>query len=178
MHFSLSSAEPKKTESLNLENFSGFLEGNSASGASHPIIAIVTHYDNLSVIPDLPSGLNNNSSGVVVLMELIRILSKFYENYDNFIKYDLLFLFSTAGKIDFEGTQSFINALDSSLLDNIAFVLCLDSLGQEQKTNQKEKSKLYMHVSRFPKEDEDHAISFQKVSQISLYSFLTQPLRT
>lgn len=52
LHFSLSASDPRKIETLNLENFYGFLEGsNSGSGSQNPIIAIVTNYDSLSIAP-------------------------------------------------------------------------------------------------------------------------------
>jgi hypothetical protein len=53
LHFSLSASDPRKIETLHLENFYGFLEGsnNSGSGSQNPIIAIVTNYDNLSIAP-------------------------------------------------------------------------------------------------------------------------------
>jgi hypothetical protein len=50
LHFSLSVNEPKKIESINLENFYGFLEGVN-TGSPNPIIAIVSHYDTFSISP-------------------------------------------------------------------------------------------------------------------------------
>jgi hypothetical protein len=51
LHFSLSASDPRKIETLNLENFYGFLEGSNNSGAQNPIIAIVANYDNLGIAP-------------------------------------------------------------------------------------------------------------------------------
>jgi Zn-dependent M28 family amino/carboxypeptidase len=34
----------------------------------------------------MPFGMNSNGSGVVAILELMRILSKFYENYENVLK--------------------------------------------------------------------------------------------
>ena len=79
-HFSLSLPEPKKIETLNLENFYGFLE--AAPGGSttiNPIIAIVTYYDTFGITPDILFGTNTNGRGVITLLEFIRILSKFYK---------------------------------------------------------------------------------------------------
>lgn len=157
LHFSLSVNEPKKVESINLENFYGFLEGVN-TGSPNPIIAIVSHYDTFSISPDLPSGLNTNGSGVIALMELVRILSKFYENYDNVLKFDILFILTSAGTLNFEGTQHLLNNLDSGVLDNIQFVLCLDSLSNLNEND------LHLHISRFPKENvEENAIRLYKV---------------
>ena len=51
LHFSLSASDPRKIETLNLENFYGFLEGSNNSGAQNPIIAIVANYDYLGIAP-------------------------------------------------------------------------------------------------------------------------------
>ena len=51
LHFSLSASDPRKIDTLNLENFYGFLEGGNNSGSQNPIIAIVANYDNLGIAP-------------------------------------------------------------------------------------------------------------------------------
>ena len=147
LHFSLSLKEPKKKEVLHLENFSGFLEVGSQNGAPNPIIAIVTYYDSFGVVSDLPSGVNSNGSGVIAMMELIRILSKFYENYESVIKYDILFVMTSAGNLNFEGTRNYLETLEPSISDNLQYVLCLDSIGEAKD--------LFLHLSRFPKDHED-----------------------
>jgi hypothetical protein len=210
LHFSLSTSEPKKIDSLNLENFYGFLEGGATHGGTHneienlkksdaerenenvdkdedtidldedeekkesttqntpnstssshtssnPIIAIVTYYDSFAITPDMPSGLNTNGSGVVTLLELIRILSKFYENYESVIKYDILFVLTSAGNLNFEGTQKLIDSLDPSISENLHYVLCLDSLATSNVDD------LYLHISRLPKENEENASRLYKI---------------
>jgi hypothetical protein len=157
LHFSLSISEPKKIESVNLENFYGFLEGTPGSSGSNPIIAIVTNYDTFGIAPDMHFGVKNNGSGVIALLELIRILSKFYENYENVIKYDILFVMTSAGNLNYEGAQQFINTLDASISENLQYVLCLNSLGE---FNPEE---LFLHVSRFPKENEENALRLYKI---------------
>ena len=115
LHFTLSLPEPKKLETLNLENFYGFLEAAPGGAMPNPIIAIVTYYDTFGITPDIPFGINTNGSGVITLLELIRILSKFYENYENVIKHDILFILTSAGNLNFEGTQHFINTLEPAI---------------------------------------------------------------
>ena len=149
LHFSLSLKEPKLKKSLNLENIYGFLEAPSQTGAPNPIIAIVAHYDSLGVISDLPQGVNSNGSGIIVLLELIRILSKIYENYETMIKYDILFVLTSAGNENFKGTDIFLNNLEPSISENLQYVLCLDSLGSLNEEND-----LYLHLSRYPREYE------------------------
>ena len=104
----------------------------------------------------MPSGLNSNGSGVAVFLELIRILSKFYESYENVLKYDILFVLTSAGGLNYEGTQSFINNLDSTIVENLQYVLCLDSLGDVDKD-------LNVHVSRFPKNNEETGQKLYKI---------------
>ncbi len=155
LHFSLSISEPKKIDSLNLENFSGFLEGTP--GSSNPIIAIISNYDSFGVAPDIPFGINNNGSGLTALLELIRILSKFYENYENIIKYDILFVLTSAGNLNYEGAQQFINNLDTAVSENLQYVLCLNSLADLQN------EELFLHISRFPKSHEENAMRLYKI---------------
>ena len=149
LHFSLNSKEPKLKNNLNLENIYGFLEVPSQNGARNPVIAIVAHYDSLGVVSDLPQGLNSNGSGILVLLELIRIISKLYENYENIIKYDILFVLTSAGNENFKGTDIFLNNLEPSINENLQYVLCLDSLGSLDNEDN-----LYLHISRFPREYE------------------------
>jgi Zn-dependent M28 family amino/carboxypeptidase len=103
----------------------------------------------------MPNGLNSNGSGVITLLELIRILSKFYENYESVIKYDLLFVLTSGGNLNFEGTQQFINTLDTNTQENLQYVLCLDSLAGD--------SELNLHISRYPKEHEENPRKLHKV---------------
>ena len=149
LHFSLSIKEPKLKKSLNLENIYGFLEVPSQNGSPNPIIAIVAHYDTLGIISDLPQGINSNGSGIIALLELIRIISKFYENYETVIKYDILFVLTSGGNENFKGTETFINNLEPSINENLQYVLCLDSIGSLG-----EKDNLYLHLSRYPREYE------------------------
>lgn len=149
LHFSLSSKEPKLKKSLNLENIYGFLEVPSQNGAPNPIIAIVAHYDTLGIISDLPQGVDSNGSGIIILLELIRIISKLYENYESMIKYDILFVLTSAGNENFKGTDIFLNNLEPSISENLQYVLCLDSLG-----NLNDDNNLYLHLSRHPREYE------------------------
>lgn len=104
----------------------------------------------------MPNGLNTNGSGVAVFLELIRILSKFYESYENVIKHDILFVLTSGGALNYEGTQHFINTLDSAIAENLHYVLCLDSIGNADKD-------LNIHVSRFPKVNEETAQKIYKV---------------
>ncbi|MCQ2816952.1 MAG: M28 family peptidase [archaeon] len=161
LHFSLKIKDPAKQKAVQLENFYGLLEVGNSNEIQNPIIAIVTYYDSLGVISDLPSGMNSNGSGIIALMELIRILSKFYENYDNVIKYDILFLMTSAGNLNFEGTQHFLNTLEPSISENLQFVLCLDSLASLNEED------LFLHLSRFPKDFEESSNKLYKIFNLT-----------
>ena len=163
LQFSLSASDSKKSDTLNFENIYGYLESAQSPGGAQTnnIIAIVANYDDLSIAPDFPPGLNSNASSVIAMIEIIRILSKFYENYDSFAKYDLMFLMTSGGALNYYGDNHFISNFDSSILENIQYILCLDSISEINNENQ-----LYVHLSRYPKEEEDLAFRFQKVSLI------------
>jgi len=104
----------------------------------------------------MPNGLNSNGSSVTIILELIRLFSKFYESYESVIKYDILFVLTSGGSLNYEGTQKFINNLDSQIAENLHFVLCLDSLAGNEKD-------LNIHFSRFPKNNEETAQKLYKV---------------
>ena len=59
-----------------------------------------------------------------------------------------------------------MNNLDPGVLDNIQFVLCLDSISSSNDND------LYMHISRFPKESEENASRLYKVSIIINKNYL------
>lgn len=156
MQFSLNVNDAKKMESIYLENLYGYLEGSTQGGLTNPLIAIVANYDDLSILPDFPSGVNSNGTGVIALLEVMRILSKFYENYESYVHYDILFLLSAGGALNYQGSNHYINSLDSAIVDNIHYVLCLDSLANSN-------NDLFIHLSRFPKEEDEIAFRLQRV---------------
>jgi len=70
-----------------------------------------------------------------------------------------MFVLTSAGSLNYEGTQNFINNLDSSITKNIEYVLCLDSIGKFEKLN--------LHISRFPKEQEESANRLYKIFNVT-----------
>ncbi|XP_077989007.1 BOS complex subunit NCLN-like isoform X2 [Glandiceps talaboti] len=113
-----------------------------------PTIAIVTHYDTFGVAPHLSFGADSNGSGVVALLELSRLFSKLYTSSRTHAKFNLLFLLSGGGKFNYQGTKKWIEdnveTADSSLLSDVSYVLCLDSIGSGDS--------IFVHVSKPPKE--------------------------
>ncbi|KAI4905492.1 hypothetical protein NFI96_014276 [Prochilodus magdalenae] len=117
-------------------------------GEDPPTIVITAHYDSFGLAPWLAYGADSNASGVTVLLELARLLQRLYSDPRNKAPYHLLFSLTGGGKYNFLGTKRWIEEnmdhAESSLLhDNVAFVLCLDSLGSGDE--------LFLHVSRPPK---------------------------
>ncbi|XP_066460774.1 BOS complex subunit NCLN [Eleutherodactylus coqui] len=127
------------------------VEGRLAGLGSEdlPTIAIVAHYDAFGVAPWLSYGADSNGSGVAILLELARLFSRLYTYKRTHASYNLLFFASGGGKFNYQGTKRWLedhlDHTDSSLLqDNVAFVLCLDTVGRE--------NGLHLHVSKPPKE--------------------------
>ncbi|XP_068175077.1 BOS complex subunit ncln isoform X3 [Antennarius striatus] len=127
------------------------LEGRLAGvgGEDLPTIVVVAHYDSFGVAPWLSYGADSNASGVSMLLELARLFSKLYTYKRTHAGYNLLFFVSGGGKFNYQGTKRWLednlDHTDSSLLqDNVAFVLCLDTLGNGDS--------LHLHVSKPPKE--------------------------
>ncbi|KAM4629170.1 BOS complex subunit ncln isoform 4-T4 [Polymixia lowei] len=127
------------------------LEGRLAGvgGEDLPTIVLVAHYDSFGVAPWLSYGADSNGSGVSMLLELARLFSRLYTYKRTHAGYNLLFFVSGGGKFNYQGTKRWLednlDHTDSSLLqDNVAFVLCLDTLGNGDS--------LHLHVSKPPKE--------------------------
>ncbi|KAA0719867.1 Nicalin-1 Nicastrin-like protein 1 [Triplophysa tibetana] len=123
----------------------GFLPG---AGEDPPTIVITAHYDTFGLAPWLAYGADSNGSGVAMLLELVRLFQRIYSDPRSQPPYHLLFTLTGAGKYNFLGTKRWLeenmDRAESSLLhDNVAFVLCLDSLGNGDE--------LFLHVSRPPK---------------------------
>uniref|UniRef100_A0AAR2K8L1 BOS complex subunit NCLN n=1 Tax=Pygocentrus nattereri TaxID=42514 RepID=A0AAR2K8L1_PYGNA len=103
---------------------------------------------NLFAAQWLAYGADSNGSGVTVLLELARLFQRLYSDPRNKAPYHLLFSLTGGGKYNFLGTKRWLEEnmdhAESSLLhDNVAFVLCLDTLGSGDE--------LFLHVSRPPK---------------------------
>ena len=82
----------------------------------------------------------------MAILELIKLFSKLFDSYGNYSKYDLLFLLTPTGSLNYKGTDAFLNDLAENYGQNIAFALCLDSIGTGQD--------LYLHISRIARQNE------------------------
>ncbi|XP_069571505.1 BOS complex subunit ncln [Brachyistius frenatus] len=137
----------KATTDNAIVTLEGVLPG---AGEDPPTIVITAHYDSYGLAPWLSYGADSNGSGVTILLELARLFQKLYSSPSTRPQYNLMFSLAGGGKYNFLGTKRWIednlDHAESSLLhDNVAFVLCLDTLANGDE--------LYMHVSRPPKPD-------------------------
>ncbi|KAM3876094.1 BOS complex subunit ncln [Diretmus argenteus] len=142
-----SGAQSKAISDWAITSLEGRLAG--VGGEDLPTIVLVAHYDSFGVAPWLSYGADSNGSGVSMLLELARLFSRLYTYKRTHAGYNLLFFVSGGGKFNYQGTKRWLEEsldhTDSSLLqDNVAFVLCLDTLGNGDS--------LHLHVSKPPKE--------------------------
>ncbi|KAM6395818.1 BOS complex subunit NCLN isoform 1-T1 [Rhynochetos jubatus] len=142
-----SGAQSKAINDWLIPSVEGRLTG--LGGEDLPTVVIVAHYDSFGVAPWLSHGADSNGSGISVLLELARLFSRLYTYRRTHAGYNLLFFASGGGKFNYQGTKRWLednlDHTDSSLLqDNVAFVLCLDTLGRG--------NSLHLHVSKPPKE--------------------------
>nr|XP_011748894.1 nicalin [Macaca nemestrina] len=137
-------------------------------GEDLPTIVIVAHYDAFGVAPWLSLGADSNGSGVSVLLELARLFSRLYTYKRTHAAYNLLFFASGGGKFNYQGTKRWLednlDHTDSSLLqDNVAFVLCLDTVGRG--------SSLHLHVSKPPREGTLQHAFLRELETVAAHQF-------
>ncbi|XP_028828881.1 nicalin isoform X3 [Denticeps clupeoides] len=140
------------------------LEGVLPGAGEDPqTIVITAHYDSYGLAPWLSFGADSNGSGVTILLELARIFQRLYSDPRSKAPYHLLFSLTGGGKYNFLGTKRWLEEnmdhAESSLLhDNVAFVLCLDTLASGDE--------LYIHVSRPPRPGSPLHTFIQKLEQV------------
>uniref|UniRef100_A0A8C2X578 BOS complex subunit NCLN n=1 Tax=Cyclopterus lumpus TaxID=8103 RepID=A0A8C2X578_CYCLU len=141
-------------------SFKGVLPG---VGEDAPTVVITAHYDSYGLAPWLSYGADSNGSGVTILLELVRLFQKLFSSPSTRPRYHLMFSLTGGGKYNFLGTKRWIednlDHAESSLLhDNVAFVLCLDTLANSDE--------LYVHVSRPPKPDTSMHAFIQQLEEV------------
>uniref|UniRef100_A0A8C3W8N4 Nicalin n=1 Tax=Catagonus wagneri TaxID=51154 RepID=A0A8C3W8N4_9CETA len=137
-------------------------------GEDLPTIVIVAHYDTFGVAPWLSHGADSNGSGISVLLELARLFSRLYTYKRTHAAYNLLFFASGGGKFNYQGTKRWLednlDHTDSSLLqDNVAFVLCLDTVGRGDS--------LHLHVSKPPREGTLQHAFLRELETVAAHQF-------
>ncbi|XP_077462882.1 BOS complex subunit ncln isoform X3 [Stigmatopora argus] len=161
-----SGAQSKAMSDWAITSLEGRLTG--VGGEDLPTIVLVAHYDSFGVAPWLSYGADSNGSGVSMLLELARLFSKLYTYKRTHAGYNLLFFVSGGGKFNYQGTKRWLednlDHTDSSLLqDNVAFVLCLDTLGNGDA--------LHLHVSKPPKEGTPQFALLRELEKVSASQF-------
>ncbi|XP_026054394.1 nicalin-1 isoform X1 [Carassius auratus] len=159
-----SGAQSKAVSDWAITSLEGRLTGSG--GEDLPTIVLVAHYDSFGVAPWLSYGADSNGSGVAVLLELARLFSRLYSYKRTHAGYNLLFFLSGGGKFNYQGTKRWLednlDHTDSSLLqDNVAFVLCLDTLGNSDN--------LHLHVSKPPKEGSPQHLLLKELETVSAH---------
>ncbi|MGH0156118.1 UNVERIFIED_CONTAM: hypothetical protein FKN15_060808 [Acipenser sinensis] len=125
-----SGAQSKAVSDWAITSLEGRLAG--VGGEDLPTIVLVAHYDSFGVAPWLSYGADSNGSGVSVLLELARLFSRLYT---------------------YKRTHAAL------LQDNVAFVLCLDTLGSSDS--------LHLHVSKPPKEGSPQHTLLKELETVS-----------
>mmetsp|Transcript_19193 Transcript_19193/g.31416 ORF Transcript_19193/g.31416 Transcript_19193/m.31416 type:complete len:538 (+) Transcript_19193:93-1706(+) len=147
--FVVSGSEASKISRVEAVNIVGTLYGDSGpsvEGEALPTIAIVAHYDTFGAAPELANGTDTNGSGAVALLELARLFSKLYALPRSKGRYNLLFVLSGAGRLNYAGSKQWLAGLDPRVAERLEYAICLDSIGRP--------GPLYMHVAKPLKEPE------------------------
>ena len=130
----------KKMNAPSLQNVQGWIAGESKDVDSEhlPTIAVIGHYDSFGIAPGLAKG---GGSQAVAVLELARLFSKAYKKEKG--EYNLLFVLTAGGHMNYAGARDWLEMLDVSLMDSIDFVICLENL--DAATNE-----LHLHHSKNP----------------------------
>ncbi|ETN73719.1 hypothetical protein NECAME_00808 [Necator americanus] len=98
----------------------------SSIDRSAPTIAFVAHYDSHAAFPGAAVGADSNGSGVVVLLELLAIFRKLYEKPTTRPPFNLVFVWTAAGKYNYQGARQFVEDFQSDSSGKIEFfrIIC------------------------------------------------------
>ncbi|XP_034668279.1 nicalin [Drosophila subobscura] len=119
---------------------------NAVDGQKLPVILITATLKTFGVFNEYPV-----NSDVTVLLALVELLSKLHSTTKMAPNYRLLFLISDTGLLlNFQGSKKWLEIDDNSALQNVEFVLCLDTIIESISSNPD--MAIYMHVSKPPKE--------------------------
>ena len=93
-------------------------------------------------------GTDSNGSGLVALLELSRLFSRLYNTFKTQAGYNILFVITGGGRLNYAGSKNWLNTLDPRVLENLEFVLCLDTIGSVSNGDT-----LFLHMSRSLKDE-------------------------
>lgn len=101
-----------------------------------PTIVISSYYDAYGIAPGLSFGADSNASGTIAAIQLMKLLSKLFNDSKRKGKVNVINLLSGGGKLNYFGTKKWLEYSDhdlENLLSNVAFVISLESLTQSEK---------------------------------------------
>lgn len=128
-----------------------------------PTIAIVTHYDSMGVAPELSFGADSNASGIAMLLEIARLFSALYSTGRSRPQYNLVFIVTGAGKLNYQGSKKWLedqlDGLEGSIIQDAAYVICIDTVSVSDN--------LYVHVSKPPKENSSGGLFYKELKTVS-----------
>lgn len=128
-----------------------------------PTIALVTHYDSSGAAPELSFGADSNASGVAMLLEIARLFSILYSTSKSRPQYNLVFIMTGAGKLNYQGSKKWLedqlDGLEGSIIQDAAYVICLDTVSTGDN--------LYVHVSKPPKENSTGGMFYRELKTVS-----------
>ncbi|XP_070154694.1 BOS complex subunit NCLN [Polyergus mexicanus] len=128
-----------------------------------PTIAIVTYYDSAGVAPELSFGADSNASGIAMLLEIARLFSALYSTGRSRPQYNLVFIATGAGKLNYQGSKKWLedqlDGLEGSIIQDAAYVICLDTVSASDS--------LFMHVSKPPKENSSGGLFYKELMIVS-----------
>ncbi|KAK2580791.1 hypothetical protein KPH14_011526 [Odynerus spinipes] len=158
----VASGQPMVRNDAKVATLHGKLTGTGAE-EKLPTIAIVTHYDSASVAPELSFGADSNASGVAMLLELARLFSTLYSTGRSRPHYNLVFIVTGAGKLNYQGSKKWLedqlDGLEGSVIQDAAYVICLDTVSA---TNN-----LFVHVSKPPKENSSGGMFYKELRSVA-----------
>ncbi|XP_066589257.1 BOS complex subunit NCLN [Prorops nasuta] len=158
----VSSKQASAKSDTKVATLHGWLTGSGAE-EKLPTIAIVTHYDTSGIAPELSFGANSNASGVSMLLELARLFSILYSMGRSRPQYNLVFILTGAGKINYQGSKKWLedqlDGLEGSIIQDAAYVICLDTVSAS--------NNLYVHVSKPPKENSSGGLFYKELKMVA-----------
>ncbi|XP_063982340.1 BOS complex subunit ncln [Diachasmimorpha longicaudata] len=154
--------QPTPKTDVKIATIQGKLAGTGVE-EKLPTVALVAHYDSSSVATELSFGAESNASGVAMLLELARLFSALYSINKSRAKYNIVFILSGAGKLNYQGSKKWLedqfDGVDSSVIQDASYVICLDSVSKSDD--------LYLHVSKPPKENSFGSLFYKELSSIA-----------
>ncbi|KAG2393072.1 hypothetical protein C9374_009649 [Naegleria lovaniensis] len=138
----VSEGEAKPIDQTPVVNLFSTLHGKPSEKSQ--TIGIVAHYDSISSIPGLVTTFSADGSGMIGLLEISRLFQKLYSTPSTKASHNLLFILTGGSRLGYAGTKHWIKQTDPRLVNQLDFVLCLDSLTSHVDNDS---FKLFMHIS-------------------------------